>query len=59
MAAGLANASLCDPKKLTRAARDFVDKNPEFALKAGLAAMRWLPAGYGYEVSGANLWPAY
>jgi hypothetical protein len=59
VAAELADQSPCDPRTLTRAARDFVTKNPEFALKAGLAAIRWLAAGYGYEVSGADVWAAY
>ena len=40
MAAELANQSPCDPKTLTRAARDFVEKDPGFALTAGLAALR-------------------
>jgi hypothetical protein len=41
---------------LTRAVRDFVDKNPEFALQAGLAAIRWLA---GFEITGADVWAAY
>jgi hypothetical protein len=36
------NQSPCDPKTLTRAARDFVNQDADFALKAGLAALRWL-----------------
>ena len=36
-------------------ARDFMDKNPVLALEAGLAALRWLGEGYGYEVSGADV----
>jgi tetratricopeptide (TPR) repeat protein len=59
MAVELANQSPCDPKTLTRAARDFIDKNPVFALEAGLAALRWLGAGYGYEISGDDVWAAY
>jgi len=59
MAGELANQSPCDPKTLTRAARDFVEKNPGFALTVGLVALRWLSAGYGYEVSGADIWAAY
>ena len=59
MAVELANQSPCDPKTLTRAARDFIDKNPVFALEAGLAALRWLGAGYGYEISGVDVWAAY
>jgi hypothetical protein len=36
-----------------------MDKNPAFALEAGLAALRWLAQGYGYEVTGADVWAAY
>jgi hypothetical protein len=59
MAAELVNRSPCDPRTLTRAARDFVDKNAAFGLNAGLAALRWLAEGYGYEISGADVWAAY
>jgi tetratricopeptide (TPR) repeat protein len=51
----LANETPCDPKTLTRAARDFADSHPEFAVEAGLAALRWLTKGYGYEVTGADV----
>lgn len=37
----LANTAPCDPKTLTRAARDFAEVNPTFATEAGLAALRW------------------
>jgi hypothetical protein len=47
----LANQSPCDPKTLTRAARDMATKHPEFARSAGLAALKWLSQGYGYEIS--------
>jgi tetratricopeptide (TPR) repeat protein len=59
MAIGLANQSPCDPKTLTRAARDFIEQNPVFALEAGLAALRWFGEGFGYEVSGVDVWAAY
>jgi hypothetical protein len=55
----LANETPCDPKTLTRAARDFADLRPEFAVEAGLAALRWLTKGYGYETTGADIWDAY
>jgi len=55
----LANRAPCDPKTLTRAARDFADGRPEFAVEAGLAALRWLVEGYGYEITGADVWAAY
>ncbi len=46
-AIALANATPCDPKTLSRAARDFAHTNPAFAVEAGLAALRWLVQGYG------------
>lgn len=55
----LAGRSPCDPKTLTRAARDYADKQPAFALGAGLLALRWLVEGYGYEISGADVRAAY
>jgi hypothetical protein len=55
----LANRTPCDPKTLTRAARDFSDGRPEFAVEVGLAALRWLVEGYGYEITGADVWAAY
>jgi tetratricopeptide (TPR) repeat protein len=55
----LANQAPCDPKTLTRAARDFADVRPEFAVEAGLAALHWLAEGYGYEITGADVWAAY
>lgn len=58
-AVALANATPCDPKTLTRAARDFAQTNPAFAVEAGLAALRWLVRGYGYEVAPLDVRAAY
>jgi len=58
-ALALANCAPCDPKTLTRAARDFAARNPSFAVGAGMAAMHWLVHGYGYEITGADVWAAY
>ena len=58
-AIALANRSPCSPQTLTRAARDFVEKNPAFAIEAGVAALRWLVEGYGYEVTGLDVLNAY
>ncbi|OGK76632.1 MAG: hypothetical protein A2X52_14740 [Candidatus Rokubacteria bacterium GWC2_70_16] len=55
----LANRTPCDPKTLARAARDFGETRPEFAIEAGLAALRWLVEGYGYEITGLDVWAAY
>jgi hypothetical protein len=58
-ALALASRTPCDPKTLTRAARDFADKQPAFALGAGMLALRWLVQGHGYEITGADVWTAY
>jgi hypothetical protein len=49
-AIALVQRSPCDPKTLTRAARDFAEQEPEFALEAGIAALRWIAEGKGYEI---------
>jgi hypothetical protein len=58
-AIALANRAPCDPKTLTRAARDFAASQPAFAVEAGMAALHWLVQGYGYEIAGADVWAAY
>ncbi len=58
-AIALANRSPCSPQTLTRAARDFAETNPAFAIEAGLAALRWLIEGYGYEISSLDVSNAY
>ncbi len=55
----LANRSPCDPKTLTRAARDMKEKEPHFAAEAGITALRWLIAGYGYEITGLDVRDAF
>ena len=47
----LAWASPCDPKTLTRAARDHLVKQPAFAMQAALAALHWMSMGHGYELT--------
>jgi hypothetical protein len=39
--------------------RDFAETQPAFALAAGLAALRWMSTGYGYEITGADVLDAY
>jgi hypothetical protein len=55
----LASRSPCDPKTLARAARDFAEKQPAFALGAGLLSLQWLVADYLYEVTSTDVWAAY
>lgn len=53
--ATLAQRTPCDPRTPTRAARDFAAAQPRFAVEAGLAALRWIAAGYGYEITGVDV----
>ncbi len=55
LAIELATRSPTDPRTLTRAARDYAEKHPEFALAAGLSALRWISLGHGYEITGADV----
>lgn len=52
LAIKLANASPADPNTLIRAARDFVETEPRFAMEAAVAALKWMAQGYGYELLG-------
>ena len=58
-ALALASRSPCDPRTLTRAARDYVDKQPAFATSAGLLALHWLVQGHGYKITSVDVWDAY
>jgi hypothetical protein len=55
----LARRTPCDPRTLARAARDFAEKNPAFAIEAGMTAIYWLVMGYGYEITGIDVLDAY
>ncbi len=59
VALGLAVTSPCDPRTLARAARDYAESDPAFAVGAGLAALHWIASGYGYEITGLDVWAAY
>jgi hypothetical protein len=58
-ALALAGRTRCDPRTLASAARDFADKEPAFALGAGLLSLQWLVQGYGFEITSADVWAAY
>ena len=51
MAIELAGKSPVDHHSLNRAAEEFVETRPDFAIEAGLLSIRWMLAGSGYEVS--------
>jgi hypothetical protein len=59
MAIELAKRSPTDPRTLTRAARDYAEKQPSFALAAGLAALHWISRGHGYEITGGDMLDAH
>lgn len=59
LALELANQGPRDPKTLTRAARDYLNSAPAFALGSALAALRWLTEGWGYEVTSVDVIEAH
>lgn len=59
LATQLAWASPCDPKTLTRAARDHLNKQPGFAMQVALAALHWMSMGHGYELNGLDAQEAH
>ena len=55
----LANMTPCDPRTLTRAAKEAAKERPDFAVEAGMAALRWICEGYGYEITSLDILDAY
>ena len=59
LALKLAHQSPCEPKTLNRAARDYMDKEPNFALGVAMASLHWLSQGWGYEITGFDVQSAF
>jgi len=59
VATELARHRSADPRTLTRAARDYAEMQPGFALAVGLAALHWMALGYGYDITGGDVLDAY
>ncbi len=55
----LANKSPTDPRTLIRASRDFAEKQADFAVSAGMAALHWMARGYGYKITTGDVLEAY
>jgi hypothetical protein len=55
----LVNKSPTDPRTLIRASRDFAEKQADFAVSAGMAALRWMARGYGYQITAGDVLEAY
>lgn len=56
LAASLAYASPVNIATLNRAARDFLEKKPDFSLTVALASLKWLAAGQYYEITGLDVY---
>ena len=59
LAIELVRKSPCEPATLTRAAEKYKDENPEFALECAVSALKWIAEGFGYEITGADVFKAY
>lgn len=59
LALELAQRTPCEPRTLTRAARDHVESDAHFAVGAALLALMWLIEGYGYEVTSVDVHAPY
>ncbi|MDR6413053.1 UNVERIFIED_ORG: hypothetical protein ABIC62_006486 [Burkholderia sp. 1595] len=59
LAASLAMSGPTDPRTLMRATRDFAQRKPAFAVACGTAALHWMAAGFGYEITGSDVLDAY
>lgn len=55
----LAKQSPVDHRTLIRAAEDFAEKQPSFALNCGLMALYWICAGRAYEATTGEVLTAY
>jgi hypothetical protein len=55
----LVGNSPTDPRVLIRAAKEYGVSQPAFALASGMAALRWIAKGQGYEITSADVMDAY
>ncbi len=54
-AAAIANLHSSDPRTLTRAARDFKEKNPSFAIQVGTAALVTIAKSGGFDITFSDI----
>ena len=59
LAIELVKRSPTDPRTLIRAARDYSQSQPAFALASGLSALRWMADGRGYDITAIDVREAY
>ncbi|MCA9629030.1 MAG: hypothetical protein KC766_15225 [Myxococcales bacterium] len=58
-AIALVERSQADVRTLLRAAHDYGEKEPWFAMEAGLAALRWMLEAPHFEITNTEIWNAY
>ncbi len=56
LALDLARRSAPDLRVMARAVRDHKKAQPAFALGAGMLALKWIAAGYGWDLSRVDVW---
>jgi hypothetical protein len=59
LALQFANAGRTDPRTLSRASRDLVNKDAQFCLRIGRLAIERILEGYGYELTNIDVTAAY
>ena len=59
LAIKLARQSPVDHRTLNRAALDFIETQPLFAIEAGFLSLSWILAGRGYEVTAGEVMTAF
>lgn len=59
LALKFANEGRTDPRTLSRASRDLLQKDARFSLQVGRLAIQRILEGYGYELTGADVIDAY
>ena len=55
----MANRSPSDPRTLIRAAKDYAVERPDFALAAGMTALRGIANGWAYDITGTDALDGY
>jgi hypothetical protein len=59
LALEFAQSRRTDPRTLSRASRDLLEKDAKFCLQVGHIAIQRMLQGYGYEVTGIDVMDAY
>jgi hypothetical protein len=55
LALELIKANPADPKTLNRAAKNRLDKEPNYSLNVAMSSLYWMTQGFGYEISNCDV----